>query len=266
VECNHPTYWDKAILDLYFFSVKRIIRLYNVNFKLMELSSNPGKNLIIEVNGKKYARIPVKTHLITEQDKDYGEIIQKYAKDYLQPGDVIFIGERSLASCQGRSYPKAKVRPGRLARFLVRFVTKSPYGIGLGSPETMQLAVEEVGGPRMLLAAFFAAITKPFGIKGVFYKIAGPQAKAVDGAADYVIPPYNTYVSKAPKNPQKTAEDLSKKIGFPVAIVDVCDIGGWVMGVSQGVDKKFITKALKDNPLGQTTEQTPFGILREVKD
>ncbi len=230
----------------------------------MNLSPNPNKNLIIEVEGKKYARIPIKTHLITEQDKDYAGIIKKYAKDYLQAGDIIFIGERSLASCQGRSYPKVKVKPSRLALFLVRFVTKSPYGIGLGSPETMQLAVEEVGGPRMLLAAFFAALTKPFGIKGVFYKIAGPQAKAVDGAADYVIPPYNTYVSKAPKDPQKNAEELSKKIGFPVAIVDVCDIGGWVMGVSQGIDKNFIVKALKDNPLGQTTEQTPFGIIRQI--
>lgn len=232
----------------------------------MEIKPNPGKNLIIEVEGRKFARYPIKTHLITAEDKDYAQVILKYAKDFLKEGDIVFIGERSLASCQGRSYPKDKVKPGKLAKFLVRFVTKSPYGIGLGSPETMQLAVEEVGVPRMLLAAFFAALTKPFGIKGVFYKIAGPQAKAVDGAAEYVIPPYNTYVTKAPKDPQKTAQEISEKIGYPVAIVDVCDLGGWVMGASKGVDKKLIIKALRDNPLGQTTEQTPFGILREIKD
>lgn len=231
----------------------------------MELKPNPGKNLIIEVDGRKYARYPIKTHLITEKDKDYAEIIERYAKDYLEPGDIIFIAERSLASSQGRSYPIEKVKPSRLALFLVRFVTKSPYGIGLGSPETMQLAVEETGVLRILLAAFFAAITKPFGIKGVFYTIAGPQAKAVDGAADYVIPPYNTYVTKAPLRPKKTAEEISKRIGVPVAIVDICDIGGWIMGTSQGIDKKLIVKALKDNPLGQSTEQTPIGILREMK-
>jgi len=232
----------------------------------MEAKANPGKNLIIEVNGRKFARYPIKTHLITEKDKDYAEVILKYAKDFLQKGDIVFIGERSLASSQGRSYPKDQVKPGRLARFLVRFVTKSPYGIGLGSPETMQLAVEEVGAVRMLIAAFFAAITKPFGIKGVFYKIAGPQAKAVDGAAEYVIPPYNTYVSKAPKNPEKTAQEISEKINCPVVIVDVCDLGGWVMGTSKGVDKDLVIQALKDNPLGQTNEQTPFGILREIID
>ena len=73
-------------------------------------------------------------------------------------------------------------------------------------------------------------------------------------------------MSKAPFRPKKTAEEISKRIGVPVAIVDVCDIGGWVMGASPGVDKKIIVKALKDNPLGQTTEQTPFGILREIKE
>jgi F420-0:gamma-glutamyl ligase-like protein len=232
----------------------------------MEIKPNPGKNLIIEVDGKKFARYPIKTHLITEKDNDYTKIILEYAKDFLKEGDIVFIGEKSLAASQGRSYPKDKIKPGRLARFLVKFVTKSPYGIGLSSPETMQLAIEEVGALRIIIAALFAALTKPFGIKGVFYKIAGPQAKGVDGAVDYAIPPYNTYVTKAPKDPEKTAQEISEKIGFKVAIVDICDLGGWVMGASKGVDRELVVKALKDNPLGQTNEQTPFGILREIKE
>ncbi len=230
----------------------------------MELAPNPGKNLIIEVDGKKYARYPVKTHVLTSKD-EISEVAENYVKKYLMPGDIIFFGERSVAVTQGRTYVKDQVKPCRLARFLVRFVTKSPYGIGLGSLETMQLAVEEVGAPRILLAAFFAALTRPFGIKGVFYLIAGPQAKAVDGAASYVIPPYNTHVTKAPLQPNKVAQKISDKIGVPVAIVDACDIGAWVVGASRGVDKKLIIKALKDNPLGQSTEQTPIGILREEK-
>lgn len=234
--------------------------MYNKN---MELLPNPGKNLIIEVEGKKYARYPIKTHIITPKD-NYLEVVVKYAKEHLKPGDIIFIGERSLAISQGRTYEKDKVNPGRLARFLVRFVTKSSYGIGLGSPQTMQLAVEEVGFCRLLLAGFFAVLTKPFGIKGVFYRIAGSQARAVDGAASYVIPPYNTHVTKAPLKPDRVAQEISEKVGVPVAIVDVCDIGAWVVAASQGVNKKIIVKALKDNPLGQTTEQTPLGILREV--
>lgn len=231
----------------------------------MALAPNPGKNLIIEVDEKKYARYPIKTHILTPKD-DISEVVERYTKEYLKPGDIVFIGERSVAITQGRTYLKEQVKPSKLARFLVRFVTKSSYGIGLGSPETMQLAIEEVGIPRMFLAAFFSFLTKLFGLKGVFYLIAGPQAKAVDGAASYVIPPYNAHVTKAPLKTNKVAQTISEKIGVPVAIVDACDVGVWVVGASKRVNKKLIIRALKDNPLGQTNQQTPIGILREIRN
>ena len=230
----------------------------------MELAPNPGKNIIIEADGRKFARYPIRTDVIKPCD-NYLDIIEKFAKPHLKEGDILFIGERSVAVSQGRTYEKDKVKPGRFALFMVRFVTKQSYGIGLGSPETMQMAVEEVGIPRMLFAAFCAALTKPFGIKGVFYRVAGTQARAVDGAADYVIPPYCNHVTKAPKDAPKIARQISDRFGVEVAIIDVCDIGGWVVGASKNIDTQLVLKALKDNPLGQTTEQTPVGILREVK-
>jgi tRNA(His) 5'-end guanylyltransferase len=52
----------------------------------MEIKPNPGKNLIIEVDGKKFARYPIKTHLVTEKDNDYAKIILEYAKDFLKEG------------------------------------------------------------------------------------------------------------------------------------------------------------------------------------
>jgi len=229
----------------------------------MELSPNPGKNLIIEIDGKKYARYPIKTHLITPKD-NIVDVVEKYTKKYLEKNDIVFIGEKSVAISQGRVFEIDKVKPGKLAYFLVRFVTKSPYGIGLGSPQTMQLAIEEVGSLRIIIAALIAGIFKIFGIKGVFYKIAGPRVKAIDGAVDYAIPPYNRYVKKAPLNPNKIAQNISDKIGVKVAIVDACDLGVWIVGKSKGVDENLIIRALKDNPLGQTNEQTPIGILREV--
>ena len=47
------------------------------------------------------------------------------------------------------------------------------------------------------------------------------------------------------------------------AVVDVNDIGGsWVLG-SVGIDDpKLIEEILRDNPLGQKDEQTPFGLIR----
>jgi len=232
----------------------------------MELQQNKGKNLVIEVDGRKWARYPVKTKLITPEDKDISLIVEKYAKKYLEPKDIIFISEKSVAVTQGRSYPLKEIKASKLAKFLSDRVTRTPIGIGLGSPETMQLAIEEVGVARMLFASFIGAVGKAFGVKGLFYIIAGDGARAIDGAVPYAIPPYNTYVSKGPINPNEVAEKVSKRVGVKVAIVDANDIGVNILGTSDGVDKKFVAKAIKDNPLGQTDECTPIGILRELQN
>ena len=231
-----------------------------------ELSAHSGKNLIIEIGDRKYARYPIKTHLITPKDKDLGRIVEKYVKEHLESGDIIFIGEKIVSIIQGRSYQKDEIKPSRLARFLSSFVTKTPIGIGLGIPETMQLAVEEVGRFRLIVAVVAGALGKLLGVKGLFYIIAGEQARAIDGPVPYAIPPYNDYVSKGPVQAKKVAENISRKIGFPVVIVDACDFGVNVLGISQGIDKKLIIKTLKDNPLGQCSQQTPLGILREIKN
>ncbi|MDO8486153.1 MAG: coenzyme F420-0:L-glutamate ligase [Candidatus Staskawiczbacteria bacterium] len=230
----------------------------------MELSPNPGKKLIIEVDGKKFARYPVKTKLITPEDKDISLIVKKYVAQYIEPDDIIFISEKAVAITQGRSYPKKEIKPSRIADLLSRFVTKTPIGIGLGSPETMQLAIEEVGLPKILVASFLAFISKIFGIKGVFYIITGSKARSIDGAVEYAIPPYNTYVSKGPIMVNEVVQKISEELKISVAIVDANDFGINILGVSHGVDKKLLAKAIKDNPLGQTNEQTPIGILRKV--
>jgi len=231
----------------------------------MELKENAGKNLIIEVAGRRWARYPVKTKLITSEDKDISLIVEEYVKQYLQPKDIVFISEKAVAITQGRSYPIKEIKASRLAKFLSGYVTKTPVGIGLGSPETMQLAIEEVGALRLVFAAFIGAIGKVFRIKGLFYIIAGSGARAIDGAVPYAIPPYNTYVSKGPINPGEVAEKISEKIAVAVAIVDANDLGVNILGASQAVNKKLVAKAIKDNPLGQTDECTPIGILREIK-
>src|SRR3989344_1458265 len=109
----------------------------------MELKPNPGKNLIIEVNSKKFARYPIKTKLITPEDKDISLVVKEYTTQYLLPKDIVFISEKVVSVTQGRSYLKTEIIASKIAIFLSRFVTKTPIGIGLGSPETMQLAIEE---------------------------------------------------------------------------------------------------------------------------
>lgn len=231
----------------------------------MEILPNKGKNLAVKVNGRKFARYPIKTRLITPEDKDISEIVEEFAKKYAEPGDIFFVSEKVVAITQGRSYPISDIKAGWMAKLLSRFVTKTPVGIGLGSPETMQLAIEEVGLPRILFATIVGGIGKIFGIRGLFYIIAGHKARSIDGAVPYAIPPYNTHVSKGPLKADEVALNISKKIGAGVAVVDANDIGVNVLGASGGIDKKLVAKIIKDNPLGQSDEQTPIGIIREIR-
>lgn len=227
----------------------------------MNINPNPDKNLIIETKYGEFYRYPIKTHLI-KPDDNLLKLIKKYALPYLEKYDLLFISEKIIAVMQGRSYRISEIKPTKLAFFLSKFVYKNPSGIGLAMPETMQLAIEETGILRILLASFCAVITKSLKVKGVFYLAAGSGARAIDGPVPYAIPPYNEYASKGPKNPQKIAENIEKEIGFKTAIIDANDLGINILGCSKGVKKKMLIKALKDNPLGQSDESTPLGILR----
>jgi F420-0:gamma-glutamyl ligase-like protein len=230
----------------------------------MEPQANEGKKLAIEIDGVSYLRIPVKTHLVMRED-DLFEVLDKYTKELRQPGDIIFVSEKVVAITQGRAFPISEIKPGWFARFLVKFVYKSPYGIGLGSPYTMQLAVEDVGVPRLLLGCAAALVTKPFGIRGVFYKVCGPRAYAIDGPCDCTIPPYNRYAKMAPKNPDKVARKLKEKLGNEVIVLDANDLNVDILGKSsKDLDVKFLKALFKDNPLGQNSQQTPVAIVRKA--
>jgi F420-0:gamma-glutamyl ligase-like protein len=230
----------------------------------MELKPNKGKSLLIEIDGKKYARYPIKTKLITPEDEDIIAIVQEFAKLHIKSDDILFISEKAVAITQGRSYHINSIKPSWLAKELSKYVMRTSAGIGLGSPQTMQLAIEEVGILRILVAAFVGAFGKVIGIKGLFYIIAGSKARSIDGAVPYAIPPYNNYVSKGPFDPGNVARDISKKLGVQTVIVDANDLGVNVLGASYGVNKKLVAQIIKDNPLGQTNEQTPLGIIRKI--
>ena len=224
---------------------------------------NEGRAIHATLNGVVYARHPVRTHLVTTAD-DAATVVARYVGE--PPADVrlVAVSERMVAITQGRSYPIRDIRPGRLARLLERFVTRPGYGIGLGSAETMELAIREVGAPRILVAAAASAVTKPFGIHGVFYRVAGPQAKAIDGPTAYTIPPYNQAATLGPKDPDGAARALAAAVRTPVAIIDANDAGCAVLGTSPGVDRRFVERLFADNPLGQAREQTPICLVREV--
>ncbi len=226
---------------------------------------NAGRHLFAVAQNRAYLRAPVRTPLVQPRD-DLAGILQEALSGKLKPGDVVAISEKIVAISQGRSFPIAEVHPRPLAHFLTRYVKKTPHGIGLGIPETMELAIREVGAPRILLAAAMAAVARAFGRKGVFYEVLGTQASAIDGPTSGTIPPYNGHAKLAPENPMGVAKDLAAALGdgIGVAIIDANDISVNILGHSAGVDPLLVRELLLDNPLGQGHEQTPVAILRSV--
>ncbi|PZR64175.1 MAG: F420-0--gamma-glutamyl ligase [Chloroflexi bacterium] len=224
---------------------------------------NPGRELVAGIDGRAYARHPVRTHLVTDAD-DAVDVVRRYTGDLDAGVRLVAVSERMVAITQGRSYPMSDIRPGRLARLLVRFVTRPGYGIGLGTAETMQLALREVGTARILFAAAVSALTKPLGIHGLFYRLAGPQAAAIDGPTSYTIPPYNQAATLGPRGPGREARRIAQAVGAPVAVIDANDAGCNVLGASAGVDRRLVKRLFADNPLGQAREQTPVCVVREV--
>ena len=193
------------------------------------------------------------------------DVVRRYAQPHLVAGDFLFISERIVAISQGRAFPIRDIKPSRLAKFLVKFVHKSPYGIGLGSPWTMELAIQEAGAVKILIGALAAALTKPFGMKGVFYKVVGKNINAIDGPCDYTLPPYNEYAKLGPSEPDKAAKALQVVTGHDVVIIDANDLGVAVLGKSsKDITDDFCKNVFKDNPLGQSAEQTPLCIVRKI--
>jgi F420-0:gamma-glutamyl ligase-like protein len=228
--------------------------------------ANAGKALTVQLDGASYARIPIRTRVVMPGD-DLAAFVREYAADVVRDGDLLFVTEKIVAITQGRSYQLEQIRPRRLARFLSKYVTRTSYGIGLGMPETMEMALRECGTPRILLAAAVSAVTKLFGRRGDFYRVAGYKARSIDGPTSHTIPPYNTAVVLGPEKPREVAQQLQRLLGVKadVAVVDINDIGGNVLGSTlDKAGERRLVAILKDNPLGQGHESTPLGIVRAV--
>jgi len=223
------------------------------------------KDPIVQFNGEKFQRIWVKTYIVTEQDNII-DVVDNYTKQQLHDGDIVTIAESVVAIAQGRAIPITKIKPGLLARILWRFVRKVPYGIGLRSPWSMQCAIQEVGGFRILAAALVSAFSKLLRRRGDFYKIAGKQAAMIDAAHTAGVQDFYECVIMGPKEPELTAQNISQKIKHPVAIVDANDISGcWVVGASQGLDTNLVEAVMDDNPAGQDDSLTPIIIIRKIE-
>ena len=232
---------------------------------------HPGRHLAMVARDRgPYLRIPVRTRNVWPGDKLTDVVDEGLAscKVALRAGDVLVVAEKIVAIGQGRVVRPEDVEVRRLARVLARYTLRTPAGISLGMPESFELAVREAGVVRILAGAAAAAITRPFGIRGLFYRFAGWKVAAIDSPDADALPPSDRCIKLAPDDPdgaaRRLADHVSSRVGARVeaAVVDVNDIGAEVLGASPGVDRRLLVSVLRDNPLGQDVQQTPLGIVR----
>lgn len=222
-----------------------------------------------EVGGVRYERYGIKTHFI-QRGEDYIEVLRRYVSPLYQAGDVVTLGEKVISMCQDNTVEKADVKLSFWAKFLSKFATSNHNGIGMDEPYKLQLAINMKGLPRVLWGAFWGAVCKVFGKRGVFYEIVGQDVAGIDGF--YSHSAFETYHNLAvlnPKEPDKVCAAVYEQLGISCMLVDANDIAVEVLAKSPDlaeVSDEDLAERIRDNPAGQDDELTPFILIRDIGD
>ncbi|MGL6138231.1 MAG: F420-0:Gamma-glutamyl ligase, partial [Planktothrix sp.] len=205
---------------------------------------------------------PIRTHLLTHID-DPVEVIKRYVLPHAQAGDIVTLGETPVALMQGRFYHPSQIKPGWVAqRVCYFFMPTSSLATACG----MQTLVNQVGSARVLFAIVVGTIAKLLGKPGVFYQLAGEQARLIDDVTG-TLPPYDQFIVLGPGEPQNVVNTLQKETGLGAAIVDVNDLKAVkILAATSGLSTALIEKALRSNPAGNADEQTPLVLIRPLSN
>ena len=251
------------------------------------LAPNESKHLVLDVAGERWARIPLQTRAFTGGE-DFAALVAEYVAAAIAPIQAdpelasglsrrwyVVVCEKVIAIAQGRFFFWWDVEPGWWARTLSRFVLKLPTGVGLSSPWTMQLAIQEAGLPRILLAAAVSAVGKVIGKRGWFYRVAGHGVNAIDGPGGHTVYPGNASAKLPPKDPDKASRRIRDaliaavpgRVGDQlggVTIIDANDLGRNILGQHSDRDDGFFAQLFADNPAGQARQHTPVLICLQL--
>ncbi len=202
--------------------------------------------------------LPVPTHLLTNLDNTI-EVVKKYVTPCAQPGDIVTIGETPVAIMQGRLRHPTTIHPGWLAkRLCYYFMPTSSLATACG----MQALIDVSGAWQVALAFGVGAVAKVLGSPGMFYRLAGEQARLIDDVTG-TLPPFDQFIVLGPSHSQALVDQIHQETGLQAAIVDVNDLKAVkILAMTAGTDEKLLIQALIDNPAGNADEQTPVVLVR----
>ena len=232
----------------------------------MEFRANEGKSVTIEAMGRTWARHAIETHFVTVGES-YIDLMEKYVKPLYQEGDILSMSEKVIAICQKRVVTEEELKPGFWAKLLSRFVHQTSAGPGMGLPIKMQFAINVCGLPKILWAAFRAAVDKLRGVHGTFYRIAGLEVSGLDGFYGEDIPEYEHMGVRIPENPAGVCDEIFEKTGIVSMIVDANDLNVEMLGHCSQLKEsdEQLLDLIRDNPAGQDRQLTPFVLIRPVE-
>lgn len=222
-----------------------------LKFPKPENATNWRENSVAQV-------LPIPTHLLTNLDSTV-EIVKHYVKPCAQEGDIVTIGETPVAIMQDRLRHPNTVKPGWLAkRLCYYFMSTSSLATACG----MQTLIDISGAWQVATAFAIGAVAKVCGKPGMFYQLAGEQARLIDDVTG-TLPPFDQFIVLGPARSQQLVDEIYKETGLKAAIVDVNDLKAVkILASTAGTDEQLLTQALIDNPAGNADEQTPVVLIR----
>jgi len=231
------------------------------------LTPNENKNLRIETSFGPYDRGAIRTHFVAIGE-DYIELVKKYVAPHYQEGDILSIAEKIISLCQKNIIYKKDMKLTALAKFLSKFASHSPHGIGVDNPWKMQFAIDHCGAVKIIYASVAAGIGKLFGKRGVFYKIAGPEVAGLDGFYSASFEEYGNFCMMLPKEPDEVCRRIQEATGITCMLVDANDFERDILGKSPDLTltDEQCAELIRDNPSGNSTQLTPFILIRKAAE
>ena len=204
---------------------------------------------------------PIKTHLLGKLD-DPITILKSYIPQDCVSTDILTIGESPLAIMQGKYIDYRTIKVSQLARLVCKvFHPTSSLATACG----MQTLINISGPTRILISWLVGAIFKSFRIKGMFYRLAGEQARLIDDITG-TTPPYDKSIVLGPKDTKSFCIKASKELQVNVAVVDVNDLGRVKILSTNNINyTKKIKRVLSTNPAGNANQHTPIVLIRQDK-
>ncbi len=201
---------------------------------------------------------PIRTHILGSLDDPIG-ILKSYMPKNSLPTDILTIGESPLAIMQGRYIDYRNINASLISKLICKgFHPTSSLATAFG----MQSLINISGPTRVIISWLIGGILKMFGVRGMFYRLAGEQARLIDDITG-TTPPYDKSIVLGPKDTQSFCIKAAKKLNVNVAVVDVNDLGRVkIIATNNFNNLEMIKRALNSNPAGNANQQTPLVHIR----